>query len=105
MSELSPEHWQDIAAMNARTYAMSEEDRAAWYADHPVSAFTYPEDGTLPSTLAHRARNRAAESAADAAECITLGRYDDARGLLAEAGRHLDRAEKYEGKQREEAPQ
>lgn len=39
MSNLSPEAWQDIAAMNARTYAMTPEDRAQWFRDHPASSF------------------------------------------------------------------
>ena len=86
MNDLTPEHWRDIAAMNARTYAMSEEERTQWYRDHPVSDFGAPVD-----TMARRARNRAAEAASDAAECIALGRYDDARDRLTESGRHLDR--------------
>jgi hypothetical protein len=44
------------------------------------------------SLFAQRARNRAAESARDAAECILAGRDADARSLLSEAGNELDRA-------------
>jgi hypothetical protein len=44
--------------------------------------------------LVKRARNRAAECARDAAECIDLGRIDDARSLLAEAQHELDTAER-----------
>ena len=95
MSELSPEHWQNIAAVNAGTYKMSEDDRQQWYADHPVSAFAQP--GSL---LAQRAANRAAAAASDAAEAISIGRYDEARQLLAEAGHHLDTLrERQEGQQ------
>jgi hypothetical protein len=46
--------------------------------------------------LVQRARNRAAEAARDAAECIALGRTQDARSLLAEASRELDLAEQRE---------
>ena len=42
MSDLSPEAWQDIAAMNARVYVMSAEDRERWYREHPVSNFEDP---------------------------------------------------------------
>jgi hypothetical protein len=44
--------------------------------------------------LVKRALNRAAEAARDAAECIDLGRIDDARSLLAEARHELDTAER-----------
>ena len=93
MSDLTPEHWRDIAAMNARTYAMSEAEREQWHADHPVSEFA-----AAGSLLAERARNRAAAAASDAAEAISIGRYDDARQLLAEAGRHLDTAREREAR-------
>lgn len=39
MSELSPYGLQDLAAMNARTYDMTEEDRQRWYDEHPVEMF------------------------------------------------------------------
>jgi hypothetical protein len=39
MSHLSPHGLQDLAAMNARVYAMSDEDREQWYRDHPVSDY------------------------------------------------------------------
>lgn len=35
----SAEGLQGVAAMNARVYAMSEEDRERWYAEHPVSDY------------------------------------------------------------------
>jgi hypothetical protein len=50
-------------------------------------------DGNVP-LLVSRARNRAAEAARDAAECISLGRTEDARSLLAEASRELELAER-----------
>lgn len=74
--------------MNARTYAMTPEDRERWFREHPVSMFA--QEG-LP-LLVRRARERAAEAARDAAECIGLGRTNEARSLLAEAQRHLDTA-------------
>jgi hypothetical protein len=40
---LSPEGEREIAAMNARVYAMSPEDRERWFAEHPVSDFTDPD--------------------------------------------------------------
>ena len=43
MSDLSPEGLRDVAAMNAHVYAMSDADRAQWYADHPVSEYEDPE--------------------------------------------------------------
>jgi hypothetical protein len=91
VSELSAEGWQQVAAVNARTYAMSDEDREQWYRDNPVSMF---EPSAPP--LVQRPRDRAAEAARDAAECIGLGRIDDARGLLAEAVRELDLAQRRE---------
>ena len=36
---LSPAGLQDLAAMNARTYAMTEEDRKRWFKEHPVEMF------------------------------------------------------------------
>jgi hypothetical protein len=45
------------------------------------------------SLLAGRARARAAECAQDAAIAIRSGRIADARSLLDEAGRNLDRME------------
>lgn len=47
--KLSAEHLQEIAAMNARTYAMTEEDRERWYAEHPVSMFEGPVDHVASS--------------------------------------------------------
>jgi hypothetical protein len=45
MSEqLSPEHQRNIAAMNNRVYAMSEQDRERWYRDHPVSRYADADD-------------------------------------------------------------
>lgn len=88
MSELSPEGWRNVAAMNARTYAMTPEDRDQWFREHPVSMFA--QEGV--PLMVRRARERAAEAARDAAECIGLGRTDDARSLLREALGHLDTA-------------
>lgn len=45
MSELTPEGWRNVAAVNARTYAMSEQDREQWYRDHPVTDFGGSEAG------------------------------------------------------------
>lgn len=42
MTELGGEGWRNIAAMNARVYAMTAEDREAWYAEHPVASFVMP---------------------------------------------------------------
>lgn len=92
MSELSPEDWQQVAAVNAGTYAMTDEDRDKWFRDNPASMFA--QEG-LP-LLVKRARDRAAEAARDAAECIGLGRTEDARGLLREALGHLETAERRE---------
>lgn len=39
MSDLSPEGLRELAAMNARTYAMSDEERDQWYRDHPLSDY------------------------------------------------------------------
>lgn len=39
MDELSAEQLRDVAAINARVYAMNDEERAQWYAEHPVSMF------------------------------------------------------------------
>lgn len=50
----------------------------------------------LNMTIARRARNRAAETAEDAAECARKGTITQARDLLAEADRHLDIAGKHE---------
>lgn len=46
--------------------------------------------------MVQRPRNRAAESAEDAAEAIRLGRIADARALLAEAVSNLDTADRRE---------
>ena len=46
MPDMSPEAKQNIAAMNARTYAMNEADYLRWFAEHPVSMFT-PHPATL----------------------------------------------------------
>lgn len=35
MGDMSPEGLRELAAMNARTYAMSEDDRKQWFRDHP----------------------------------------------------------------------
>jgi hypothetical protein len=43
--QLTPEGRQNVAAMNARTYAMSDEDRERWFAEHPVSDFADPCEG------------------------------------------------------------
>ena len=48
----SPEAWQDIAAMNARVYAMNDEDREKWYRDHPVSSFEDPAARTARAIAA-----------------------------------------------------
>jgi hypothetical protein len=37
--DLSPGGRQSLAAMNAHVYAMSEQDRERWYAEHPASSF------------------------------------------------------------------
>lgn len=50
--------------------------------------------------LVQRARNRAVGAAIDAAACARIGRYSDARDLLAEAAGHLDTAEQREEQQR-----
>jgi hypothetical protein len=42
----SPEEARDFAAMNARVYAMSPEDRKAWYYAHPLSMYE-PEPAAL----------------------------------------------------------
>jgi hypothetical protein len=39
---LTPEAQRDLAAMNARVYAMTAEDRDAWYRDHKLSHFFNP---------------------------------------------------------------
>jgi hypothetical protein len=36
---LSPEQRRSIAAMNAGTYAMSDEDCQQWYSEHPLEDF------------------------------------------------------------------
>ena len=66
-------------------------DGAPGYAVFIAHLSENAEDGT--PLLVKRARDRAAEAARDAAECISLGRTDDARSLLAEASRELDLAE------------
>lgn len=35
----SPADLRELAAVNARTYAMTEEDRDQWYRDHPLSEY------------------------------------------------------------------
>lgn len=42
---LSPAGLQSLAAMNARVYAMTDQDREHWYAEHPVSDFVGPDEG------------------------------------------------------------
>lgn len=37
--KLSTQELQSLAAMNARVYAMSEQDRERWYRDHPLSDY------------------------------------------------------------------
>ncbi len=39
MSGLSALGLRDLAAMNARTWAMSDEDRDQWFRDHPLSDY------------------------------------------------------------------
>lgn len=39
MGELTPQGLQSLAAMNARVYALSEQDRDQWYRDHPLSDY------------------------------------------------------------------
>lgn len=53
--------------------------------------------------IAERATARAAEAASDAAECVQLGRYADARDLIAETRMRLDDAEKRIGEAEKEA--
>ncbi len=39
-ADMSPSGLRELAAMNARVYAMTEAERRNWYARHPVEDYT-----------------------------------------------------------------
>ena len=101
MSELSPEHWREIASMNAPTYAMSEEGPRAAHlnlpGDHDViiaAFFNGPHPDGLEITCKQCSDVLLAEREADA--FIYLAEVEQLRG------EHLRRRAKAGSSQREE---
>ena len=43
-SDLTAAERREIAAMNARTYAMPEEDSQRWFSEHPLEMFEGDDD-------------------------------------------------------------
>jgi hypothetical protein len=87
----SLEEARDIAAMNARVYAMSPEDREAWYATHPLSMFEAEQETVM---LLLDGTDRSDAAILRAAREIMQRRFGlfttDIQSGLAAAARHID---------------